>query len=215
MDNAQIDNMISDFQKGMDANNTDAPVMSIDPKTSQVSVVGDPNKIADTKGEYDLTFTYPEDMLTEEDKARMTLNEESGEYEATIHYGHKRVKPLYRTTVAMNVADVMMKAHLFMEDFSYNSDSVTRNTIRSVVANIKPIAEIAQVTLDIPDDQVQYIKPDSLAAFFIDMMHNEQNVLKESAGFLEPSIIKQMIESLEREMANQPKTTAATGTQQN
>lgn len=194
MDN--VDDMIGAIKDGIETNSTDAPAMSMDPKTTQVSVVGDPNKINTTNGDYTITFSYPPDVLSEEDKKKMKLNEETGEYEATIKYEGKRVRPLHRTTVAMDVAEILSEADIILKDGSYTTDNITRDTVRVFLSNVDKMADIAKHTLGIPDSQIEFMTPDTLVNFFVDMLMNEPNIIKESAAFLAPSFTKQMVEKV-------------------
>lgn len=213
MDN-EVDSMIDAMKKGIDANGTDAPTMSIDPKTSQVSVVGDPNQIEHKPGNYEITFSYPKEALSEEDKNSMKFNEETGEYEATVKYYDKRVKPLYRMTVAMDLADVLSKADILLQDGSYTTEHITNQTVRVFLDNIETLARVARVVLDIPEDQLGFATPDSLIGFFNSMMFNEPNLLKEAANFLEQSYIKQAIDLIDRTKTSQSQTTQTQDTQQ-
>lgn len=205
MDN--VDSMIGALKDGIDKNSTDAPTMSIDPKTSQVSVVGDPNKVESTSGDYSITFSYPASEVSDLDREKMKLNEETGEYEATIKYTNMRVRPLHRTTVAMDVAEILAQADVILRDGSYTSDTITRDTIKVFLLNIDKLANIAKVTLNITDEQLQYIRPDSLVEFFIQMLDNEPNVIKESAAFLPQSFIKQIAEEMAKKQTKDSPST--------
>lgn len=207
-----VDGMIDAMKKGIENNSTDAPVMSIDPKNNQVSVVGDPNRIEPTPGEYTITFSYPEADLSEEDKTKMKLNQESGEYEASVKYYSKRVKPLYRMTVSMDVADILSKADILLQDGSYTTDNITMKTVRVFLDNIEILSRVARVVLDIPEDQLGYVTPDSLIGFFIDMMSNEPNIVKEASAFLEQSYIRQASELIKK--PEEKKATKKPATQQ-
>lgn len=209
MDN--VDDMINAMKDGIDKNASDAPVLSIDPKSSQVSVVGDPNRVEPTPGDYELTFSYPADSLGEEDKMKMKLNEETGEYEATVKYYSKRVKPLYRMTVSMDLAEVLSKAEILLQDGSYTTDNITKQTIRVFLDNIEVLARVARLVLDVPDDQLAFVTPDSLIGFFIQMMPNEPNIIKEASAFLEQSYIRLAAEAAKKATVE---TTATTDTQQ-
>lgn len=200
-----IDQMAAAIKGGIDNNSTDAPAMSIDPKTQQVSVVGDPNKINTTNGNYKISFVYPAESLTEEDKAKMKKSTDNeGEYIATVEYIGKRVKPLHRTTVAMDIADMLVKMDVLTNDGGYNTDGLGRRAARVFLENIDTIARIAKNVLDIPEEQIGYMSPDSLVEFFVQLMNNEPNLIKEAAGFLEPSSIKQLMALLEKERETTP-----------
>lgn len=210
MDN--IDSMAEAIKKGIDGNSSDAPAMSIDPKTQQVSVVGNPNNIKPTDGNYVISFVYPEESLTEDDKLKMKKNPDNEhEYIAEVKYVGRRVKPLYRTTVSMDIADMLVKMDLLTNDGGYSTDGLGRRAARVFLENIDTIARIAKNVLDIPEEQVGYMSPESLVEFFVQLMQNEPNVIKEAASFLEPSSIKQLMALVEAENG----TTQPQDTQQN
>lgn len=202
--------MMEAIKKGIDNNATDAPAMSIDPKTQQVSVVGDPNKINETKGDYKIKFVYADSDLSEEDKSKMKKNE-NGEYEATMTYLNKRVKPLHRTKVAMVLAKILAASGVLLEDGSYTTDTISRKTEEIFINQIDDLAEIAKIVLDIPESQLQYIDAYGLIDFFLQLLANEPNIVKESASFLEPSLIQ----NLAKMMVEQEKKAKPTNTQQN
>lgn len=208
MDN--IDKMAEAIKGGIDNNATDAPALSIDPDTQQTAVVGDPNKIASTNGNYVIKFIYPADQLSEEDKARMKKSEDNDdEYVAEVTYVGKRVKPLHRTTVAMNLAEMLTKMGVLTDDGGYSTDGLGRRAAKVFLDNIDILAEVAKTTLDIPESQVGYMSPDTLVEFFVQLLNNEPNLVKEAASFLEPSLVKQLKTLMEVGM------TPKQGTQQN
>lgn len=188
---SNTEDMISAIKSGIDNNSQDSPALSIDPKTSQVSVVGDPNNVKPTSGDYDITFVYPSDTLTEDDKKRMKRREGADEYEAIIHYRGKRVKPLYRTMVAMRLAEVLTEMGIISND-GYNTEGVSLLTIKAFMTKIDAIADVAAKVLDIPEDQIGYMEPESLISFFTQLLGNEPNIVNEAAGFLEPSLVKNL-----------------------
>ena len=202
--------MMEAIKNGIENNATEAPAMSIDPKTQQVSVVGDPNKIDETKGDYKIKFVYSEEDLSEEDKAKMKKNE-NGEYEAVMTYTNKRVKPLHRTKVAMVLAKILAASGVLLEDGSYTTDTISRKTEEIFINQVDDLAEIAKIVLDIPESQLGYIDAYGLIDFFLQLLANEPNIVKESASFLEPSLIQ----SLAKMMIEQEKTAKPTNTQQN
>ena len=196
MDN--IDKMAEAIKGGIDNNASDAPALSIDPDTQQTAVVGDPNKIQATNGNYVIKFVYPADQLSEDDKARMKKSEENDdEYIAEVTYVGKRVKPLHRTTVAMNLAEMLTKMGVLTDDGGYSTDGLGRRAARVFLDNIEILANVAKVTLDIPEEQIQYMSPETLVEFFVQLLNNEPNVVKEAASFLEPSLVKQLRDLME------------------
>lgn len=196
MDN--IDKMAEAIKGGIDNNASDAPALSIDPDTQQTAVVGDPNKIQATNGNYVIKFVYPANQLSEDDKARMKKSEENDdEYIAEVTYVGKRVKPLHRTTVAMNLAEMLTKMGVLTDDGGYSTDGLGRRAARVFLDNIEILANVAKVTLDIPEEQIQYMSPETLVEFFVQLLNNEPNVVKEAASFLEPSLVKQLRDLME------------------
>lgn len=206
MDN--IDQMAEAIKGGIDNNSTDAPAMSIDPKTQQVSVVGDPNNVKPTSGTYAITFTYPEDVVAPEDRGRMKKNED-GEYVATVTYEGKRVKPLHRTTIAMDLAEILGGMDMFTDDGGYTTDTLNRRAAKVFLQKIDIVADVAVKVLDIPQEQAQYMSPESLVEFFIQLMNNEPNIVKESASFLDSSSVQKLAKLAEKDV-----TTRQQGTQQ-
>lgn len=198
MDN--IDKMAEAIKGGIDNNASDAPALSIDPDTQQTAVVGDPNKIKTTDGNYVIKFMYPADQLSDEDKARMKKSPDNDdEYIAEVTYVGKRVKPLHRTTVAMNIAEMLTAMGVLTDDGGYSTDGLGRRAAKVFLDNIEIIANVAKNVLEIPESQVSYMSPESLIEFFVQMMNNEPNLVKEAASFLEPSLAKQIKTLLELE----------------
>ena len=181
-----MDAMAQALKGGIDANSTNAPQMSIDPKTQAVSVVGDPNEIHNQPRTYKLIFSYPEDEISEEDKLKMTKSETAdGEYEATVTYENRRVRPIHRTKISMYVGNIFNSIGLFQDDGSYDSETVSRQSAELFIQHLDKLAEMAEMVLEIPHDQIKYIRADCLVDFFIDLLKNEPNVIKEAASFLD------------------------------
>lgn len=174
----------------IDRNSQDSPALSLDPDSSKMSVVGDPNNTQPTTGDYKLTFLYPADSLTSDDKAKMSYHKESDEYSATVTYPHRRVKPLYRMKVTLLVARVLEDLNVINKD-GYNTDMITNTAGEILIEHIEDIAEIARMVLGVPRDQMEYMDADGLAAFFNQLMDNEPNLVRESVVFLTQSSLSQ------------------------
>lgn len=186
--------MAAALKGGIDANSTNAPQMSIDPKTQAVSVVGDPNQIKNEARDYKITFAYPADEITEEDKLKMVKSEVADdEYETTITYENRRVRPINRTKISMFVGDIFNQMGMFSEDGSYDSDTMNKKSAELFLNNIEKLADMAQMVLEIPKDQIKYIRADCLVDFFVTLLHNEPNVIKEAASFLDASSRQQLV----------------------
>lgn len=204
MDN--MDAMVDALKGGIEANSTNAPQMSIDPKTQAVSVVGDPNEIKVNPRTYKLIFSYPEDELTEEDKLKMTPSEVAeGEYEATVTYENRRVRPINRTKISMYVGNIFNDIGLFQDDGSYDSETVTRQSAELFVQHVDKIAEMAEMVLEVPHEQMKYVRSDCLIDFFLTMLQSEPNVIKEAASFLGASS-RQRLAKMVSETAKAPST---------
>lgn len=171
------------IQKGMEDNSKDSPQMSIDPDTQKMAVVGDPNQIETTNGDYTLTFLYSADEITEADKKTMKYREETDEYAAEIKYIGKRVKPLYRQKVDLLLADIFERMGV-LDQTGFDTSKVQEQTSIALLDNIDKVAEIAYVVCGIPRDQVDHLDPLELANFLAQLLANEPNILKESVAFL-------------------------------
>ena len=201
------DKMVDALKKGIDGNAADSPALSIDPKSQKVSVVGDPNNIKPTNGDYHINFIYRGDELSADDKAKAKKVEDSDdEYMVTMKYEGKRLKPLYRTSVAMDVARLLTPMGILLADGSYTTDEMDRLSARAFFDHIDIVADLAVKVLNIPRDQVDYMSPESLVEFFVQLLQNEPNLIKEAAGFLEPSLL----EKVSKAMAKETKTNTNT-----
>lgn len=205
-----VNEMIGALQQGIDKNSTEAPQLSIDPKSSTVAVVGDPNKIAEnTPKEYSLTFIFPDDFVNDIDRERMTKNE-NGEWEFTMTYPAIRVKPLHRSRIAMIMAQVMQHLGMFTADGGYDAEQITTAGAKAFFQNLDDIASVASMVCGVPTSHLEYIDPMTLVDFFVTLMENEPNILKEAAGFI-PAHLRQRIE---QQAAQILKTMQKTDTQQ-
>lgn len=202
-----IDAMAGALKQGIEENSTNAPQMSIDPKTQAVSVVGDPNEIKVTPRTYKLIFSYPEDELTEEDKLKMKPSEiAEGEYEAVVTYENRRVRPINRTKISMYVGDIFNGIGLFQDDGSYDSETVTRQSAELFVQHVDKIAEMAEMVLEVPHDQMKYVRSDCLIEFFLTMLQSEPNVIKEAASFLDAQSRQRLVKMATEVKTNQQNT---------
>lgn len=171
------------IQKGMDENSQPSPQLSIDPDTQKMSVVGDPNQIKPTNGDYTLTFLYSPDEITDMDKQSMKYREETDEYAAEIKYLGKRVKPLYRQKIDLLLAD-LFEAMGILDQTGFDTSRVQEQTSIVLLDNIDKVAEIAYLVCGIPKDQVDHLDALGLGDFLAQLLANEPNILKESVAFL-------------------------------
>lgn len=166
----------------IDGNAQPSPQLSLDPASSKMSVVGDPNDVKPTKGNYKLTFIYNEDEITNEDKAKMK-KQADGTYAVTVEYENRRVKPLYRTKVTLIVGRILSDMGVVTAD-GYNSEMLAVKATETLVDHIEDMAEVARMVLGIPREQMEYMSGDELAIFFSQLLDNEPNIIKEAVVFL-------------------------------
>lgn len=185
------------IQKGMDDNSKSSPQLSIDPDTQKMAVVGDPNQIKPTNGDYTLTFLYSPDEITEIDKENMKYREETDEYAAEIKYLGKRVKPLYRQKIDLLLADLFEQMGV-LDQTGFDSSKVQERSPYVLLDNIDKMAEIAYLVCGIPKDQIDHLDPLGLADFLAQLLANEPNILKESVAFL--------AQRLRQQQESKPKT---------
>lgn len=171
------------IQKGMDENSKDSPQLSIDPDTQKMAVVGDPNQIKPSNGDYTLTFLYAPDEITDMDKQSMKYREDTDEYAAEIKYTGKRVKPLYRQKIDLLLADLFEQMGV-LDTTGFDTARVQDQSPVVLLDNIDKVAEIAYLVCDIPKDQIDHLDALGLADFLAQLLANEPNILKESVAFL-------------------------------
>lgn len=176
-----LDKMASDLKKGIDNNAQDSPRLNIDPDSQKMAVVGDPNNIKPANKPYQLVFVYPEDSVSEEDKLRM--KKEGNEYVAAVEYPNVRVKPLYRTKVAMVTTGILSDLGVITKD-GYSSDNVNMITAKLLTDHLTEIAELVHCVLDVPKEQIPYLNAGCLYEFFTTLLNNEPNILQEGTNFL-------------------------------
>lgn len=169
---------------GAVANNlTDNPHLSVDPDTEKVSVVGDPTKVDVPKGTYHLTFSYEEDEITPDDKARMKLNEKTNCYEVEMTYTGKRIRPLYRGKIVITLTTLLSEIGVIR--FEGYTDEIASYTLAGVFYDhTDDIADLARMVLDLPANQLAHITPKSLCEFFVQLIKNEPNIVAECNNFL-------------------------------
>lgn len=174
------------LKQAVDNNSQPSPQLSLDPESSKMSVVGDVNDVQPTNGDYNLTFIYAEDEVSDADKQKMKKDAE-GNYSVTVTYTHRRVKPLYRTKVTLLVARIFSDMGVITVD-GYNSDMLANKATETLVEHIEDLADIARMVLGIPREQMEYMSGDELAIFFSQLLENEPNILKEAVVFLEQQL---------------------------
>lgn len=171
------------IKQAMEENAQDSPVLNIDPDSGKPSIVGNPNNIPQNKGNYSIDFLYPSDMVKEEEKANLVLDKKTGYYKATVHYTGKRIKPLYRGMLVVKLTNLFASAGV-LKEHGYKKDISDYALGEAFQEHILDVADIARSVLGIPEDQVEYISPNSLVTFLNDLLKNEPNILEESYNFL-------------------------------
>lgn len=181
--NQDLDKMAEALKQGIDNNAQDSPRLNIDPDTQKMAVVGDPNNIKPANKPYELVFVYPADKVSEEDKLRMKYNKDTDEYIATVAYPNVRVKPLYRTKVALTMTSILAELGVVTKD-GYTSDTVNGITAQLLTDHLTDIAELVHFILDVPKEQIAYLNAGCIYEFFTTLLENEPNILAEGTNFL-------------------------------
>lgn len=176
-----VNKMAEALKQGIDNNAQDSPRLNIDPDSQKMAVVGDPNNIKPKNKPYTLVFCYPEDMVNEEDKLKM--RKVGNEYVASVSYPNVRVKPLYRTKVAMTITNIMVDLGVITRD-GYTSEMVNTISARLLTNHLVEIAELVELVLGVPKEQVPYLNAGCLYEFFTTLLDNEPNILQEGTNFL-------------------------------
>lgn len=177
------------IKEGMEKNSQDSPQLSIDPDTQKMAVVGDPNQVQPTNGDYKLTFVYGASEVSEDDKAQMKYREDSDEYEFTVEYKGKRVKPLYRQKIDLILADVFDHMGVLDQD-GYTTDVNRENTTMALLGDTDKLGEVAGIVCGLTEDQVGHLDAFGLAEFLNQLLVNEPNILKESVAFLSRRLLQ-------------------------
>lgn len=183
-DMEQVTNMLS---QAIEQNATDTPHLSIDPETQRPSVLGDPTKMPERKGDYELTFVYSEDEVSEYDRTKMVYDEKNHLYGAKVKFTDKRIKPIYRGQVLVLLTDIM-SAFGALEEDGYSSDIQAMMVSREVLAKSEAIAELVHLVVGIPKDQAERLTPEGAIGFVRQLLENEPNIMAESSNFLSSSV---------------------------
>lgn len=179
----EIEAAAAELSGAVKNNATNNPHLSIDPDTEKTSVLGDPMEVDVPQGTYKVKFSYAEDEVTAEDRARMKLNEKTGEYEVEMTYENKRIKPLYRGKIVIILTDLLSEVGVIR--FDGYTDEIAAYTLASVFYDhTDEIAELARMVLGLPKEQLAHLHPKSLGSFFVQLIKNEPNIVGECTNFL-------------------------------
>lgn len=176
-----LDKMAEALKEGIDNNAQDSPRLNIDPDSQKMAVVGDPNNVKPANKPYHLVFCYPEDAVSEEDKLKM--KKVGDEYVATVTYENVRVKPLYRTKVAMTITKIMVDLGVVTKA-GYSTDNVNAIAAQLLTNHLMEISELAKLVLDVPEEQIPFLNAGCLYDFFNTLLNNEPNIMQEGTNFL-------------------------------
>lgn len=181
-DDKELQEMAGELEKALEQE-SEAPRLSIDPDTKKPAVVGDPTLIPEKKGTYTLTFGYPPEEVSEEDKLRMKKHAKTGYYTAQIKYEGIFIKPLYRAKIAEIMTRVLADANIIDLE-GYTSKVQTEMYGASFLKNNDDICEVIKMMLKVPDEQLEYLMPLEPGRFVVQFMQNEPNFVKEANNFL-------------------------------
>jgi len=181
-DDKELQEMAKDLGKAIEKDTT-APRLSIDPETQKPAVVGDPTNLPEKKGTYKLTFGYPPEQVSEEDKLRMKVHEKTGYYTAEVTYENIFIKPLHRAKIAEVMTRVLTDANI-IDLKGYTSEVQKEMFGGSFLKYNEEICEIIQLMLKVPDEQIEYLMPLEPGKFVVQLFQNEPNLIKEANNFL-------------------------------
>lgn len=181
-DEKELQEMASQLEKAIEQDTT-APRLSIDPDTQKPAVVGDPTNLPEKKGTYTLTFAYPPEEVSEEDKLKMKEHTKTGYYTATVTYENIFIKPLYRAKIAEVMTRVLADANI-IDLQGYTSKVQEEMFGGAFLKHNEEICEIIKLMLKIPDEQIEYLMPLEPGKFVVQLFQNEPNLIKEANNFL-------------------------------
>lgn len=199
---AQTEAASNEIQDAINNNSQPSPHISIDPDTNKVGVVGDPNIVKPTSGDYTVEFELDEETASPEDIKMAKYNKELNKYIMTVNFKGKRVKPLYRSRVVFLILGILTSLDV-MDQEGYTTSGFPSNFSSKLLSHIVEIGEIMQLVLGIDKDKIEYVSDISALSFFADLLNNEPNICKECIGFLG------------QQMATEKRKTENQNTQQN
>lgn len=182
MNEKEVNKMAEQLELALEVE-TDAPRLSIDPETQKPAVVGNPTALPEKKGTYTLTFAYPPEEVSEEDKLRMKKHEKTGYYTATIKYEGVFIKPLHRAKIAEIMTLVLADANII--DLDGYTSKVQKNLLGGAfLKHNEAICEAIKLMLKVSDEQIEYLMPLEPGNFVVQLFQNEPNLIKEANNFL-------------------------------
>lgn len=183
-DEAELKDMAKQLNKAIEEGMEDeTPHLSVDPKTAKPAVVGNPNALKEKRGTYTLTFAYPPEKISPEDKTHMKLHEKTGYYLAEVKYEDIFIKPLYRARIVALVVQVLADARIIDLD-GYTSKQNEEIISSAFLNHTNDLIEIIKMMINVPSEQLDYLLPNQPAHFFLQLFQNEPNLVEESNNFL-------------------------------
>lgn len=171
------------MKDAIENNQQDSPTLTIDPQSKTTAVVGDPNNLHPTSGNYTITFEYRPDEVAEADKPFLTYVQETNKYIVKVDYKNCRVKPLYRTKIVSLLLNIMVDLEVVKNDGTYTAEAITTQAGEILLNHTKEILEIAVLVLGEKKERLEHAQ--ELVSFLTALVDNEPNILNEVGNFLE------------------------------
>lgn len=176
---------LQEMKNAIEQNQNDSPALSIDPATNKMSVVGNPNNIHPTKGEYKIEYEYQPYEVAEEDKSMFKhIVDESkniDKYVTTVTYENRRVKPLYRNQVVTILLGILGDVGVLQER-GYSAEELTEKSGEVFIKHTEDMLELARIVLD--EDRERLEHAPQLITFLTQLLENEPNLVNETSNFL-------------------------------
>lgn len=173
---------LAQMAQAIDNNMQDSPAVSIDPKSNNVSVVGDPNNLHPTSGDYTIVYEYLPEEISATDRTMLDYDPSTKRYTGTLHYKNKRVKPLYRTKVASILLSILTDIGVLTEE-GYTSEALQAHVGEVFINHTEDILELASLVLGERKERLEHAR--ELFTFLVQLIENEPNIINETNNFLE------------------------------
>lgn len=173
---------LAQMAQAIDNNMQDSPAISIDPKSNNVSVVGDPNNLHPTNGDYTIKYEYLPEEISATDRSMLDYDPKTKRYVGTLHYKNKRVKPLYRTKVSSILLSILTDIGVLTEE-GYSSSALQAYVGEVFINHTEDILELASLVLGEKKERLEHAQ--ELFTFLTQLIENEPNIINETSNFLE------------------------------
>lgn len=176
--------------QAVENNNQETPHLSISDDGSKLQVIGDANAVNTTKGDYELTFTYPEEEVAEADRPRMKYDEKEKTYSLKMRFERRRIKPLYASRAAMYAAQITRDMLNLYNQLGTEPAQTSRTQsadifMRVFMNDFEYFVELAHIVLGVSKEQLEYVDSVQMINFFTQLMVNEPNLINEGMAFLQ------------------------------